>query len=132
MNLIEFEKQKQIYSVTPEVCESDMTHVDFVETSPSTESGAQKESLSPKLASNAEPVEALTETFASRHDTNYVAELQGNLSFDVKDDLSNSEVDVSQLCPADGSSENHPELEQVVVEDMRTNICEESVSDETE
>ncbi|XP_019236513.1 PREDICTED: uncharacterized protein LOC109216782 [Nicotiana attenuata] len=57
---------------------------------------------------------------------NCVAELQGNMSSDVKEDLSNSEAYVSQLCPAVGSSENHPELKQVMVEDMRTKICEES------
>ncbi|PHT68618.1 hypothetical protein T459_28105 [Capsicum annuum] len=125
----EFEKQNQIYSSTTEICETDMIPVNFVETFPSTESGAQKESLSPRLASNAEAIEALTEKLSSRHDTNYVAELQGNLSSVVKDDLSNSEATVSQLCPAAGSSGNHPELKQVVVKDMRTEICEESASD---
>lgn len=126
----EFEKQKQIYSASPEVCESDMASVNFVETSPSTESGAQKESLSPpRLAANAE---AVTETSASHNDTIDVAELQGNFSFDVKNDFSTSEVNVFQLFPADGSSENHGELKQVVVEDMRNEICEESASDEVD
>ncbi|XP_019226553.1 PREDICTED: uncharacterized protein LOC109208009 [Nicotiana attenuata] len=79
------------------------------ETFRNTESGAREESLSLRIASNPEAVEAPKETFCSNHDTNCVAELQ-----------------------AVGSSENRPELKQVMVEDMRTKICEESASHEVD